>query len=434
MSAQFPECSSLLNDVIEIQDIIGSMKREQQEQNVTMRPSYDGSQRMGRPRFHIPKEQLELLLELRFTDADIANMIGVSISVIKRRLREYGLGRQNQYTTISNEDLDTHVLRLTHGNPLLGQRNVQGLLSSEGLVVQRSRVAESLTRVDGAAVAMRWSRTIQRRSYSVPGPNALWHIDGNHKFIRWGMVIHGGIDGFSRLVVFLRMSTNNRAETVMDCFTEATANYGIPSRVRCDHGGENKDVALFMNSHHGESRGSCITGKSVHNQRIERFWRDLYTGCSFRFKDLFHKLEEEGVLDLNSGVHLWSLHYIFLPRINRSLDQFVQGWNNHRLSSERGKTPNQLFVQGVIQNRGSNQTGVSEILHEPDMTEYYGVDWDGPVPQEDGEVEVSGLPCPVSNERLLQLKRTIDPLGHSEDGFGVDLYRRTVDFCNEIVE
>ncbi|KAH3780031.1 hypothetical protein DPMN_157840 [Dreissena polymorpha] len=54
-----------------------------------MRPSYDGSQRMGRPRFHIPKEQLELLLELRFTDADIANMIGVSISVIKRRLR-YG--------------------------------------------------------------------------------------------------------------------------------------------------------------------------------------------------------------------------------------------------------------------------------------------------------------------------------------------------------
>ena len=99
--------------------------------------------------------------------------------------REYGLGRQNQYTTISNEDLDTHVLRLTHGNPLLGQRNVQGLLSSEGLVVQRSRVAESLTRVDGAAVAMRWSRTIQRRSYSVPGPNALWHIDGNHKFIRY---------------------------------------------------------------------------------------------------------------------------------------------------------------------------------------------------------------------------------------------------------
>ncbi|KAH3814705.1 hypothetical protein DPMN_143214 [Dreissena polymorpha] len=94
--------------------------------------------------------------------------------------REYGLGRQHLYTTIS--DLDTHVCRLTHGNPLLGQRNVHGLLASEGLVVQRSRVAESLTRVDEAAEAMRWSRTIQRRTYRVPGPNALSHIDGNHKF------------------------------------------------------------------------------------------------------------------------------------------------------------------------------------------------------------------------------------------------------------
>ncbi|KAH3751488.1 hypothetical protein DPMN_186048 [Dreissena polymorpha] len=28
-----------------------------------------------------------------------------------------------------------------------------------------------------------------------------------------------------------------------ECFTEATANYGIPSRVRCDNGGTNKDVA-----------------------------------------------------------------------------------------------------------------------------------------------------------------------------------------------
>ncbi|KAH3746330.1 hypothetical protein DPMN_180737 [Dreissena polymorpha] len=58
-----------------------------------------------------------------------------------------------------------------------------------------------------------------------------------------------------------------------------------------------------MNSHHGESKESCITGKSFHEQRIERFWRDLYTGCSCRFKDLFHKLED-GVLDLDRSVQL----------------------------------------------------------------------------------------------------------------------------------
>ena len=84
------------------------------------------------------------------------------------------------------------------------------------------------------------------------------------------MVIHGGIDGFSRMVVFLNLATKNRAKTVLDSFMPATERYGVPSRVRCDHGVENLDVAAFMITCRGENRGSCSTGKSVHNQRIER--------------------------------------------------------------------------------------------------------------------------------------------------------------------
>ena len=54
----------------------------------------------------------------------------------------------------------------------------------------------------------------------MPSPNALWHIDGCHKLIRWCLVIHGGIDGFSRLIVY-KVSPNNRAETVFNVFIEA---------------------------------------------------------------------------------------------------------------------------------------------------------------------------------------------------------------------
>ncbi|KAI6006192.1 hypothetical protein F5J12DRAFT_721182, partial [Pisolithus orientalis] len=32
--------------------------------------------------------------------------------------------------------------------------------------------------------------------YHVKWPNALWHMDGHHKLIQWGIVIHGFIDGF----------------------------------------------------------------------------------------------------------------------------------------------------------------------------------------------------------------------------------------------
>lgn len=95
-------------------------------------------------------------------------------------------------------------------------------------------------------------------------------LDGHHKLIRWCIVTHGAIDGFSRLIVYLRCSTNNRASTVYDLFLEAVSQHCLPSRVRSDQGRENIQVARHMLRHRGVNRRSIITGSSVHNQRIER--------------------------------------------------------------------------------------------------------------------------------------------------------------------
>ena len=69
-------------------------------------------------------------------------------------------------------------------------------------------------------------------------------MDGNHQLIRWKFVIHGAIDGFSRLIAFLKCSTNNRAETVLQGFVTATATltYGLPRKLRTDTGGEDVDA------------------------------------------------------------------------------------------------------------------------------------------------------------------------------------------------
>lgn len=86
---------------------------------------------------------------------------------------------------------------------------------------------------------------------------------------------HGGIDGYSRIVVYLECGSNNKARTVYDLFLKAVQQYGLPSRVRSDQGRENYLIAVHMLQHRGIERNSMITGSSTHNQRIERFWRNM---------------------------------------------------------------------------------------------------------------------------------------------------------------
>ena len=180
-------------------------------------------------------------------------------------------------------------------HPNAGDVYVMGHLKAKGLVVPRQLVREIIRHTDREGVEARKKKTITRRVYSVPCPNFLWHVDGNHKLIRWKFVVHAAIDGFSRLIMFLRCSTNNEAETVKEHFIGATKQCGWPIRIRSDYGGENNYIWNLMYEHRGiDSLPSpVVVGSSVHNERIERLNRDINIHCEHVFKPEFYSLEAE---------------------------------------------------------------------------------------------------------------------------------------------
>ena len=373
---------------------------------------------IGRPRKSISREQLESLLSLRLPISEVARTLGVSQPTIYTFMKEHNIPYEGRFTGHSEEHLRHAVTAIKQDFPNSGEVMVQGHLRARSINVQRSRIRAVIRDVDPQGVRARQRLRIRRRVYSVPCPNYLWHVDGNHKLIRWGFVLHHGIDGFSRLVTFGKFSTNNRAATVLQVFRGAVERYGHPVKIRTDHGGENVEIWRYMVETHGEDSHPAIVGSSVHNQRIERHNRAVNEQLISTFKMTFYSLERQGLLDPSNCTDLFCLHYVFLPRLNKSLSQFIAAHNNHTVSTEENKSPLQMFCQNrhltALHSEERHDllqgNNVSRFLESPGDTPY---------------VEVNDVTDVLDEHGLHQLQQVVDPLSDEDSD---TLYRRAIQF------
>ena len=81
---------------------------------------------------------------------------------------------------------------------------------------------------------------------------------------------------FPHLISFIRCANNNLASTVVEAFLQGVLVYGLPETVPSDH-----------------DPFCVITRNSVHNERIERMWRDVTRNISKCFIATFYELEAE---------------------------------------------------------------------------------------------------------------------------------------------
>ncbi|XP_048586325.1 uncharacterized protein LOC125568343 [Nematostella vectensis] len=399
------------------------------------RPSVEHSDRPGRPRFQVSAEQLSCLRNEFNSWAQVARDLGVSRQTVYNRRRELGFSMDFEgFSNMSENDLDVVVREELNAFPGTGETNLIAGLRRRGLWIQRWKVRESIVIVDPINRANRWAQRIVRRPYSVPNPNFLWHIDTNMKMRRWQMCIHGCVDGFSRAIIYLVVNPNNLAATVLSCFQNSTTKWGHPSRVRADDGGENVVVGEYMEYFRGANRGSFLTGPSVRNTRIERLWRDVGMSVISLFSSLFYFMELHLLLDSDSDIHMYALHYVFLPRVQRHLDLFRERFMDHAISTAGNRTPRQLWTSGMLANYNSPNSAVRDVFDRDvlDNPDEYGDDQTAPPPDPDNDttgVVVPPVNLDLNDEYIAALRHPFDPLGEDYN-YGINIFLQVRDYIS----
>ncbi len=188
----------------------------------------------------------------------------------------------------------------------------------------------------------------------------------------------------------------------------------------------------FMENQMGHERGSALVGRSVHNQRIERLWRDVYVKVLDRFYRLFHFMECQQILDIENDIHLYALHFVFLPRIDRELMLWNDVHNYQGIRTMSYQYPLNVWYNGVLRNLESNSSAIHNIRSfnisnsSHDVLQEFGIDWDLSDPP-DHIVTVPNVPNPLTDEQNSTLHEEIDPLSESQHD-GIDIYGQVVLF------
>ena len=119
------------------------------------------------------------------------------------------------------------------------------------------------------------------------------------------------------------------------------------------------------------------------------------------FYKLFYFMEHQDLLDpLKQNEHLYALQYVFIPCINKALSEFVKGWNHHPIRTAHNKSPHQLFTEGALLLQHSGLTAL-DFFRIVDDT--YGIDVDGPIPSNEGDVVVPEVSFHLNREDLVGL-------------------------------
>ena len=88
----------------------------------------------------------------------------------------------------------------------------------------------------------------------------------------------------------------------------------------------------------------------------------------------FMQWNHRGIRNVEDPIQLFALHTIFIPKVNNSLREFSEAFNNHTVSTEGNLTLYQIWM---------NPLAHGDVDGEPDDFHLYRYDQEGPSPSEE---------------------------------------------------
>ena len=180
----------------------------------------------------------------------------------------------------------------------------------------------------------------------------------------------------------------------------------LPLRVRSDKDLENVSIAHFMERERWE--GDMISGTNTNNNRIQRFWRDVYERVLSYFYNLFYHTADK---DLTWPIKSDSFTYIWM---NWTKETARSGHKITVISS-----PINLWTSGQLQNPVGLLTDAK--LHNCDIEGY--VDFNNA--EEGGRPILDSM---ISEECRYILQEEIS---HSFENFWIHEYQRCLNIVHD---
>ena len=142
-------------------------------------------------------------------------------------------------------------------------------------------------------------------------------------------------------------------------------------------------------------------------------------------------MESHDILDILNAIHMFSLQYVFAPRLQIALEQWSFDHNYHQIRTENNQSPLQLWTAASLHSRKQNLTAMNNLFRRDidgidrqieDILDRYHL-------QEPNDIKVTvpRYEAPLTPEQLEGLKNGVDPLQASNSD-GVDVYGSVVQF------